>query len=307
MFANPQRASEGPFDFRWDDLRIFLATLRAGTFSGAAKTLGVEVSTASRRITALEDALGARLFDRTPDGLKPTVVAERLRPSAERTEVAALEAARAVESVERVAEGVVRLTCPQGVADQFIAPTLVELVKRHPGLRVQLDARSSVADLMRNEADLAIRTVRPTGGDLVMQRLAEARLAVVTSAARARAVGVVKSCEPLPWIAWPEEMSMVPAARWLAKAAPGIAPVFSSNSLTAHLSAAASGLGFAVVAEQFLLTNPKLARVKLHPSLLARVPLPVEELWLVGHRALRDVPRVAATWAFLTERFRAPR
>ncbi len=65
-------------------------------------------------------------------------------------------------------------------------------------------------------------------------------------------------------------------------------------------------LGFAVVAEQFLLTNPKLSRVKLHSSLLARVPLPAAELWLVGHRALREVPRVAATWAFLVERFRAP-
>jgi hypothetical protein len=62
-----------------------------------------------------------------------------------------------------------------------------------------------------------------------------------------------------------------------------------------------------VVAEQFLLTNPKLTRVKLHASLLARVPLPAEELWLVGHRALREVPRVAATWDFLVERFRAPR
>jgi DNA-binding transcriptional LysR family regulator len=202
---------------------------------------------------------------------------------------------------------VVRITCPQGVADQFLAPTLIDLVKRYPGLRVQLDARSSVADLMRNEADLAIRTVRPTGGDLVMQRVAEARLVVVSSAERVKAVGVVKSCEALPWITWPDEMAMVPAARWLAKAAPGVAPVLSSNSLTAHLSAAGSGLGFAVVAEQFLLTNPKLTRVKLHASLLARVPLPAEELWLVGHRALREVPRVAATWDFLVERFRAPR
>ncbi len=293
-----------PFDFRWDDLRIFLATLRAGTFSGAAKTLGVEVSTASRRIAALEDSLGARLFDRTPDGLLPTVIAERLRPAAERTEVAALEAARAIEAVERKAEGLVRLTCAPGVAEQFVAPLLWSLVKRHPGLRIQLDARTGVADLMRNEADLAIRTVRPQGGDLVMQRLVEARSVVVASTARAKAAGVVKSPESVPWIAWPREFSMIPAARWLSKAAPKAEPVLISNSMGAHLTAAASGLGFAVVAEQFLGVQPGLASVKLHASVVSAHPLPVEELWLVGHRALREVPRVAATWDFLVEQFR---
>lgn len=301
MFADSQSL---PSDFRWDDLRVFLAALRAGTFSGAAKALGVEVSTASRRISALEEGLGVRLFDRTPDGLKPTVVAERLRPAAERTEEAAHEAARAFEGVERLPEGLVRITCPPGVADQFVTPSLVELAKRYPRLRVHLDARSSVADLTRNEADLAIRTVRPRGGDLVMQRLAQAPLVVVSSVARAKAAGTVKSFEGLPWIAWPPELSAVSAARWLAKAAPHAVPVFTSNSMIAHLNAAASGLGFAVVAEQFLQTNPALARVKLHASLGKRCPLPTDELWLVGHRALREVPRVAATWTFLVDHFR---
>ncbi len=304
MFANSQRPPETRLDFRWDDLRIFLATLRAGTFSGAAKTLGVEVSTASRRIAALEETLGARLFDRTPDGLLPTVVAERLRPAAERTEEAALEAARAIDAVERKATGLVRLTCAPGVAEHFVAPLLVALVKRHPGLRVQLDARTGVADLMRNEADLAIRTVRPQGGDLVMQRLAEARSVVVASAAQAKAAGVVKAPGELPWIAWPREFSMIPAARWLSKVAPMAEPVLVSNAIGAHLTAAASGLGFAVVAEQFLEVQPRLVSVKLHPTVLAENPLPVEELWLVGHRALREVPRVAATWDFLVEHFR---
>jgi len=303
MFAKTQRASGEAFDLRWDDLQVFLAVLRAGTFSGGARTLRVEVSTASRRITALEETLGARLFDRTPDGLKPTVVAERLMPAAQRAEVAVLEALRAAEGVERAPEGVVRLTCAPGLADQFIAPMLNELVRRYPKLRVHLDARASVADLMRNEADLAVRSVKPTSGDLVMQKLVDSRSMLVASARRAKAVGVVKSFAGLPLINWPSELSMIPGAKWLAEVAPGVEPVLTSNSFLAHLTGAASGLGFAVAPEQFVAVTPGLVQVPVHASVLAKHPLPVETLWLVGHRALRDVPRVAATWAFLVEQF----
>ena len=96
---------------------------------------------------------------------------------------------------------------------------------------------------------------------------------------------------------------MVPGAKWLGQVAPAIEPVLTSNSFLAHLTAAVSGLGFAVAPEQFVAVTPGLVQVPVHPSLLAKHPLPVETLWLVGHRALRDVPRVAVVWAFLVEQF----
>lgn len=285
---------------RWDDVRLFLALHRERTLAGAGARLGVDASTMSRRLVALEEALGGRLFDRTRDGLVPTYAAEQLVAPAEEMEAAHLRFAREAASVEVAVEGVVRLSVPPGVADVFVAPALVRLRERHPGIRVELDASIRVLDLTRREADLAIRTIRPQSGDLVMTKLLASRWLAMTSPAYAAELGSVRAWDDARWIAWGQELAGIGPARWLS-AHVKTDPVLRTSHFATQIGAAEAGLGVALVPESYLLVRP-LAPVRFARALAASAEAwPTDDTWLVGHRALRDVPRVAAVWDFLLE------
>ena len=148
-------------DLRWDDLRVLLVLFRVGSLKRAAEELGVNISTASRRIDALEAAIGVRLFERTPDGTHPTVAAEELVGFAETMEYAAHGLMRGVQKLEAQVEGRVVITAPPGVVDQFLAPALVELANRHPRLSLTVVSTVGYADLTRREADIALRNSPP--------------------------------------------------------------------------------------------------------------------------------------------------
>jgi len=157
---------------RWDDARV-VALLRERSLSAAGARLGVNASTASRRLTALEAALGTRLFDRTPDGVLPTAVALELAPHAEAMERAAAGLALMAQGRETRPEGEVRLSALPGMAEFLLAPALPRLFARYPRLGLVLDASVAYVDLTQREADLALRTRRPTKGDLIVRSLGE--------------------------------------------------------------------------------------------------------------------------------------
>ncbi len=284
--------------YRWDDIRVFLAIHREGTLALAARRLAVDLSTVSRRLVALEEALGARLFDRTRDGLQPTSAAEQLLVPAEEAERGMMSIALAANGLEAHAEGTVRITAPPGMIDLFLAPVLVELHRSHPRLVIELDASQQVLDLSRREADLALRTVRPQGGDLVMTKLATSTYAPLASRDYAREVARSKS-EPPRWIAWSDPYAHIPPARWCARHVDQRHVVLKTSSLAAQAAAAASGLGVALLPETFA-SQFGLVPVTLPKAFSAAVAeVPVDDVWLVGPRALRDVPRVAVVWEFI--------
>lgn len=285
----------------WDQVRLFLAIARGGSLVDAAARLGLDVSTVSRRLDRLEDALGAHLFDRTRDGTLATALAEQMLPHAEEMELGVHRFAAAGAQVETAVEGVVRLTVPPGVADAFVAPLLVELHARHPRLVVELDASIGYADLTRREADLALRTTRPTSGDLIVTRVISTRSEPMTSRAYAAELGRLRRLDDARWIDWGADLAHLPTARWLREHGPAIAPVLRTSHFASALAAARAGLGVVLASEPYRLTG--LVPVTPSRALAAAWrALPVEQLWLVGHRALRHVPRVAAVWEFLLER-----
>jgi DNA-binding transcriptional LysR family regulator len=287
--------------FRWDDARVLLALLRAGTLSGAAERLAVNPSTVSRRLESLEDSLGAHLFDRTPEGVKPTAAAEQLYPFAEELERAAVDLSHAVAGLESEPEGLVRLTAPPGVVDQMLAPAIAELSRRHPKLRLEIDASIGYADLTRREADLALRAQRPTSGDLVARKLAEAHGVPMTSPAYARELGRLRDFADARWVTYGPELAHIPDASWVLQQVPEAQIPVRTSSLTGQLSLAAAGVGV-VLAPPVLQGGLDLVPVTLARPLLASMkPLPPAALWLVGHRALRQVPRVQVVWDFLVE------
>ena len=289
----------------WDQIRVFLAIARAGQLAGAATRLGLDVSTVSRRLDRLEGELAVLLFDRTRDGTVATAAAEAMLPAAEDMERGLAMFAAAVDAVETVAEGVVRLTAPPGVADAFVAPLLARFHARFPRVVVELDASIGYADLTRRDADLALRAMRPRSGDLIATRLVQSRSIPLTSPEYARELGKVKRWSDARWIAWGADLMHLPSGRWIAEHAGGTL-VLRTSHFASQIAAAEAGLGVTLATDPFRLVR-RLVPVAHARALQASFDaLPVEELWLVGHRALRTVPRIAALWDFLAEVFAQP-
>ncbi len=302
-----QRTTRAAGPLHWDDVRLFLALCRARTVGGAAQALGVDTSTVSRRLAALEQALAAALFDRGRDGIVATPAAEALMPVAEQMEDAMARFARAADGLEREVSGLVRLTCPVDLAEVIVLPLLPALLARHPGLRLTIDAAESVLDLTRREADLALRVVRPTRGDLVVTRLRTVQWTLAATPALARELGPLRAWSDAPWVGWGPGMASVGPARWLAQHAAELEPALRSDSLAVQLAGVRAGIGVALV------PAPRLAHYGLAPVKLA-APLraaastwPADELYLISHRALREVPRVRAVWERLVARLAEPR
>jgi DNA-binding transcriptional LysR family regulator len=283
----------------WDQVRVFLAVARSGQLAGAAARLGLDVSTVSRRIDRLESELGVHLFDRTRDGTVATAAAEAMIPAAEDMERGLAQFATAVDAVETTAEGMVRMTALPGIADAFLAPLLARFQARFPRVTIELDVSIGYADLTRREADLALRATRPRSGDLVAVKLVATRALPMTSPEYAAELGRLKRWSDARWIAYTPELAHIPTARWVIDHVAGVVPLLRTSHFQSQLAAAAAGLGLTLATEPFSQVRrlvPVAISRALQPSWDA---LPVEELWLVGHRALRTVPRIAALWDFL--------
>ncbi|MEM9492526.1 MAG: LysR family transcriptional regulator, partial [Myxococcota bacterium] len=287
----------------WDDVRVFLALCRARTLGEAARALGVDASTVSRRLAALEQALSCTLFERGRDGVRATKAAEDLLPAAEEVECGVARFATAAEGLEREVSGLVRITCPSDVADIVLVPMLRQLLARHPRLSVALDPNEAILDLTRREADIALRVVRPKRGDLVAKKLFTVRWIPVASRELAERLGPVQSWAEVPWLGCGERYTNSSAGRWLARHTGAAEPALLSDSLSTQIAAAAAGIGVALVPEV------SAARFQLTPIAVAETlraktgALPTDTLYIVTHRAMRDVPRVHVVWEALVDHF----
>jgi DNA-binding transcriptional LysR family regulator len=145
-----------------DDVRYFLAIRAAGSIKGAARTLKVDHTTVTRRLAALEIALGASLFERTPEGLLETDVARAIAPAAERLEVVAAEIVDAAHAASDSPVGPVRIATTPLLADHFLVPRLAGLMERFPHVQFEVFSGVASVDMPRREADIAMR-VHPPG------------------------------------------------------------------------------------------------------------------------------------------------
>ena len=286
----------------WDDIRLFLALCRASTLGDAAARLRVDASTASRRLVQLEETLAVTLFERGRNGITATKAAEDLLPLAEEIDGIMNRFENAADGLEREVSGVVRITCSPDVAAVFVAPLLPRVFERYPALSVVLEPGESLLDLTRREADLALRTVRPTRGDLIVKRLATVRWLLVGTPKLVRELGTLRAFGDARWVSWGERYASIPAARWVKARLKGAEPSLCSDSLSAQIAAIAAGAGIGLVpgpsAKHYGLVPVKLSAA-LRESVTEWLS---DELFLVTHRALRDVPRVRALWELLDER-----
>ncbi len=272
----------------WYDLPVLLAVYRAGSVSKAAHRLGVDQSTISRRLVALEEGLGGALFVRDRTGAFPTALARQLIPTAERAESAMHEAR--LTATAAATTGTVRVALPEALADMVVAPAIGGLCRLHPGLRVQLDSRIDVVDVGRLQADLALRFVKPTQGDLLVRRVGSTRCGVWGTADYLGPRGGLRLQE-LDWVGWDASLAHLPESRWLA-AHVGIEPRISCTRATTIVHAVRAGAGVAFLPERFASRFPELIE---RPSPASDI---VVDVWLVRPRVLRDAPaiEVVATW-----------
>ncbi len=297
----PPRPAAGRI--RWDDVELFLALLRGGSLQEAGRVLAIDASTASRRLVALEQVVGVALFARSRDGLAPTEYANQLRPYAEAMEVAASSFVHGAEAFERLAEGAVRVTCPPGLADAFVLPALAGLKRRYPGITVEIDGHIGVVDLARRDADLALRTIRPTGADLVAKKVFAATSVVAGQRQYVRKLGRLRRWSDAAFVQLGAELAHIPHARWLAQHATGAQVAMVANTFPTQIAAACRGLGLAVMPQPYLAVYD-LIEVEVTAALAEAVTqLPLDELWMVAHQAVRPLPRVAAVWQFLDQLF----
>ena len=174
----------------WDDARIFLAVARAGQILGAARRLELNHATVSRRIAALEEALGAKLFRRLTTGSELTPAGERFLDVAERMEADMIAARAAIAGEGEDVSGTVRIGAPDGFGVAFLAPRLGELTAQYRELKIQLVPVPRSFSLSRREADIAITTERPSEGRLVAAKLVDYSLGLYASRAYAQAHGL---------------------------------------------------------------------------------------------------------------------
>lgn len=288
----------------WDDIPLLLACLRTGSLTAAARELGLDTSTASRRLAALEERLGIVLFERTRTGLVPTAAGRGLRGPAEEAERGVLHLLSTAGAAHAAAEGTVRVTAVPGLAEAVLAPIFADLMRAHPLLRFELDTSLRSVDLERREADIAIRNHRPESGELVARRLRTVRWVAGAAPALARRLGAVADWSGLPWIGWSPEVPHKHVSRWIERF--GSPPVFRTSDFPAQLHFATLGIA-AVIAPYPFLEPYGLVPLEWQESASAGAEAwPTDTLTLVTHRSLRHEPRVAVVWDAIVSRLGAP-
>jgi DNA-binding transcriptional LysR family regulator len=170
----------------WGDLRVFLAVARTGSAAAAGREMGVNQTTVARRVAALEEALGARLFDRRREGYVLRADAAGLLATAEAAEN---QAAAFVEQARALGRGLerLRITTNDSFANLIVAPAIQAFQAEHPDVRVEIVVATRKLDLDRGEADIALRAApEPDPGDLIARRLVDGYWAVYCSAGYGR-------------------------------------------------------------------------------------------------------------------------
>ena len=262
----------------WDDLRIFLAVARADSLSGAGRRLGIDASTVGRRVARLEQALGAKLFVKTPQGYGLAPEGERLLPHAEAVERALSGATEALSGPGGLT-GQLRIGAPDGCANYLLPQVCARLCEAHPGLEIQIVALPRVFNLSRREADMAVAVSQPTAGRLMVQRLTDYQLHLaghedyLRAHAPIRARGDLRGHRMIGYIA---DMIFDRELDYLAETGMEWAAL-TSNSVSVQMQAIRAGAGLGIVHDFAIPFCPGVRRVLTEEIALSR------SFWLIRH------------------------
>lgn len=282
--------------FDWSLVPSFLAALEHGSLLAAARHLRASQPTIGRHIAELESQLGCVLFERTGRGLLPTEMARQLAEAARAMEKSAHQLARAAAGQEDDAAGTVRISASQPVACYLLPPVLAQMRLALPQVQVELVASNAVSNLLRREADIALRMVQPDQASLVIRRIGKVTLGAYAHRDYLRRRGAPRQLADLlahDLIAGDRDTQALDA--FVAFGLPATRESFSTRTddLVATWQLVRAGLGIGFVADYLAATDPQVVGV------LPTLRIPPIPVWLTVHREIRTNARIRAVYDFL--------
>jgi DNA-binding transcriptional LysR family regulator len=281
----------------WDDVRFFLSVARTGQFLAAARKLGVNHATLSRRVTALEQALKAQLFIRSTSGCELTEAGRSFLLSAERMETEMLSAQASLGHIDTTVSGTVRIGAPDGFGVSFLAPRMGKLIARHPELKIQLVPVPRSFSLSQREADVAITIERPEQGRLVSGKLVDYSLGLYCSKPYAQERGLPDSVDALRdhrRIGYVDDLIFSPSLNFTGEVMRNWDAAFEVSSAIGQTEAVRSGAGIGILHDYIAAQDEALIRILPEVSIK-------RAYWTVYHETARDLVRVRTVVQFLQE------
>jgi DNA-binding transcriptional LysR family regulator len=270
----------------WNDLKYLLALKRAGTLAGAARTLSVDHSTVSRRLVALEEAIGSQLLRRTPEGLSFTEAGQSAAVTAEAMDAATSELLTKLAGADDRVAGLVRVTCVDGFVP-FLAPELRKLRESYPELRIELVPSLGTLDLLRREADVALRMFQPPQAALVARHVGKVGWSLFASeeyVTRKGELGTLGDFSGHDLIVYENEVRAT-GPRWLLEQVGTGSVVMRCDSARGALLAIAQGVGIGTLPCFMAAGEPSLRRMT--PEVTANA-----EVFLVTAPDLQNLKRI---------------
>lgn len=282
----------------WELYRSFLAVMHEGSLSAAARMLGMTQPSLGRHIRELEETLGVPLFARSPQGLTPTDLAHELVPHAQAMASASAALRRAATTRQGAIAGVVRVTASVVIGAEVLPPVLAAFRAQHPGIVIELSLSNQAEDLLRRDADIAIRMGRPTQDALVTRHIGKIALGFFAHKRYLKANGRPQSVADLAdhaLIGFDRETPYIRSMR------PAGLPytrehfaLRTDNDLAA-IAAIRAGYGIGICHVGIAARDPNLVQL-LPDSFTLNM-----ETWVVMHEDLRRSVRVRALYDHLAE------
>jgi len=279
----------------WDAFRAFLAVVRTGRISAAARRLEVEHTTVARRLAALEAELGVPLFYRTSTGYILTPHGQSAVAQAEAMERAALALAARAREDSGIVAGRVRVAMAPEFASHWLGPKLADFRQMCPHVQLQILVGTRQRDLTRGEAELAIQAPRPRQQGLLTVRIARTSTALYVSKALARdgrwKISTPETLRGLPLLTYTPPFQLLQDAKWFQAVLADATVALETNSTHALVAAALAGMGVAVLPRFVARTYADLVEVSDDTA--------IRDVWLITHPECRRDPKVRATATFL--------
>lgn len=280
-----------------DDMALLAAVGRLGSISAAARSRGIAISTAARRLDGLEAALKLRLVDRRADGARLTSAGQRLAVLAEPLEAQIASIERAAAALRDGGPAMVRVTATETIIADRLAPALPRLWARHPEIALTLQNQNAVVSLAGREADIAVRMSRPEGAALIIRALPAEQVALfATSAFLAGRDPAAIDAAQGPILAYDDSFGRIPEMAWLAGLGLAGAVRMATGSTRALLTATQAGAGIGLLPRRMAAGLIEIPTATPAP---ARVP------WLAVHRDVQRLPAIRAVSRWISAVFAA--
>jgi DNA-binding transcriptional LysR family regulator len=278
----------------WDDIRYYLSVARGSSLADAARELGVSYSTVSRRLKALEVALGVRLFERNVAGYELSQAGAEMLDAAQRIEAEFMQLSRNVMGRDSRLSGRVRVATTDALAMRFM-PAVAAFTRRYPDIEVDLFSTSAPADLAMRDAEVALLAIDEPPESLVGRRLARLPSALYASREYLEVRPEVEDLASHTWVGWEDGMEHIPLARWMRKYVPDAHVACRVRTGMAARAAVRDGLGIGHLLCFLADDDPELCRVS--------PPEPELEtgLWLLTHAGLVGTGRIRAFLDFVAD------